>query len=74
MKHITKLTDEDALEVSKIFANGLHLSEESQIFQIKELLTSNKLYNHQTNIPGMRWYRAFKYLESKGYSIDEPNT
>ena len=73
IKPIAELTDEDALEVSKIWANGSHMSEESQIHGVKELLCSNLLYNRQTNISGIRWYRTFKYLESKNYIIEEKN-
>lgn len=68
---LSELTDEDALEVSKIWANGSHLSEKGQIHGVKELLCSNLLYNRQTNIPGIRWYRTFKYLESKNYIIED---
>lgn len=69
MKKITELTDIDALAVANIF--GSHLSDESKICECKELLTTNRLYNLQTNISGIKWYRAFKYLEAQGYQIED---
>ncbi len=71
MKSIEQLTDEDALEVSKLFGGAGHLCDDSRIAQTMELLTTNAFYNRQTNIAGINWYRAFKYLESKGYKIDK---
>jgi hypothetical protein len=70
MKQISELSNEDALHVSNLFGNVSHLSEESRIEQAKDLLCTNRLYNMQTNIPGICWYRALKYLENKGYCID----
>lgn len=71
MKKITELTDADALEVANIIGGANHLSEDSRIYQMKDLLTTNRLYNAQTNIFGISWFKAFKYLESKGYQIWE---
>jgi hypothetical protein len=70
-KELIELSDEDALEASKLLGGASHLSDNGQIFQAKELLTTNKFFNHQTNIPGIKWWRALKYLESKGYKIDK---
>lgn len=71
MKQLSELTDQDALKVSEILGGASHLSKEGQIHQCKELIATNNLYKQQTNIPGIKWYRALKYLESKGYQIDE---
>jgi hypothetical protein len=68
---LSELTDEDALEVSKIWGVGSGISDESIIFQVKQILTTNQLYNKVTNIPPIGWYRTFKYLESKNYIIEE---
>ncbi len=68
---LSELTDEDALAVAKLLGGASHLSDEGQIHQAKELITTNNLYRQQTNIPGIYWYRAFKYLESKNYIIEE---
>lgn len=71
MKNITELTDEDALKVFDIMGSGNPISDESKIFQIKDLLTTNKFYNQQTNLPGNTWLKIFKYLKSAGYSIGD---
>jgi len=68
--NIENLTDEHALEAANKLGGVSHLSDESKIHQAKQLLTTNQLYVGQTNINGINWYRAFKYLEQKGYEID----
>lgn len=70
-KPITELTDDDALAVFDILGNGGRaISNEAKIFEAKDLLATNRLYNAQTNIPGVYWYRVFNYLKSKGYKIE----
>lgn len=70
VRKLEEITDEHVLECSKIIGGNDHISDESKIYQFRELFCTNKLYNQQTNIPGIRWYRVFKYLESKGYIIE----
>lgn len=71
MRPIKELTDADALKVAELISGWPVMSDESKIHQVKDLIATNKLYNNQTNIPGMKWYRIFKYLESAGYIIDK---
>lgn len=71
MKQLSQITDKDALEVANLLGGASHLSEQGRIFQCKEIIATNKLYNTQTNIPGIGWYRAFAYLKSQGYKIGE---
>ena len=61
LTHIDKITDEHALELSKIIGGANHLSNESQIFQLKQLF--------KTNISASRWLKAFQYLYSKSYAL-----
>lgn len=68
MKSLKDLTNTDAFEVANIL--GSHLSDEGKIQEACELFTTNRLFNQQTNIPGIKWYRAFKYLENAGYTIE----
>jgi hypothetical protein len=69
MKSLQDITNADLIKISELLGGATHLSAEAQISQAKELFTTNRLYNQQTNIPGIRWYRAFKYLEQQGYDI-----
>ena len=68
MKHLETITDQEALKAIDIVGGASHLSNDSKIHQFKELMEGR--FNKQTNIPGIRWYRMFKYLESKGYKIE----
>ena len=69
LTHIDKITDEHALELSKIIGGANHLSNESQIFQLKQLFSSPNFYVNQTNISASRWLKAFQYLYSKSYAL-----
>ena len=66
---LNKLTDEDALAASKIMGGANHLSDKSQISQLKEIVCSNKLYNMQTNVSGANWFYLFQHLTLKGYAV-----
>lgn len=70
MKLICQLTDEDALEVANILGGVSELPSDSKIEHVRNLFCTNKLFCGQTNIPGIVWYRVFKYLESKEYHIE----
>lgn len=67
--NLSDITDEHALATSKILGGATHVSVESQIHQMREVLS--RRWNMQTNIPGIGWYRAWKYLQGLGYKIDE---
>lgn len=69
LKHISQISDEDAIEVSKIFGLG-HLSG-----AIKELILS--IFRTSINDSGTtsstngikNWLHVFDYLRSKGYAL-----
>lgn len=65
---LEEISDQDALKVAELLGGASHLSKESQISQVKKLLKQR--HNAVTNITGMSWYKAWKYLESNGYKID----
>lgn len=68
MKNLENITNFEAIEVAELLGSSSHLSDDSKIHQVKELL--ERRWNMQTNIPGIRWYRVWKYLEAQGYQID----
>lgn len=68
MKDISEITNEHCLIVADIFGNSRHISDESKIFQVKEVIS--KLHNGVTNISGYSWYKFFKFCEDNNYKID----
>lgn len=64
MRSICDITNVECIELAKIIGGADHISQESQIAQIKELL--NGIYTKQTNLPGIKWMRAGKYLNEIG--------
>ncbi len=71
LKPLPDISKKDALEVSKIIGGASHLSEESQISQVRDLLCSPNIYVNVTNISGIKWLLAFQYLELKGYDLPQ---
>lgn len=69
LKSVSDITDEDALQGSKLVGGASHLSDESQIFQFKQLFESPNFWTRQTNIPLVKSLRVFDYLRSKGYAL-----
>lgn len=69
MKKLTELSDKDALVIFEIIG-GPTISKEAKIFQVKDLLTTNKFYTTQTNITGNGWYKIFEFLRKNGYQIE----
>ena len=68
-RSIESLTDDELFNAAQILGGASHLSRESVIAQSKELLLSNRLYNGQTNIPGINWLRLAVYLQSIGIQL-----
>jgi len=66
---LSSISDEHAIEVAKVFGGIDHLSDESKIAQVKELICTNQLYTKQTNITGSRWGYVFQHLIKKGYAV-----
>lgn len=64
------MSDEDLLKVGEIIGGLSNVSNESNINYIKSHICTNKFYNAVTNIPGYKWYEAFEYIKSKGYTIE----
>jgi hypothetical protein len=69
-KKLEDLTDQDAIEIFHLTGGGSALTSESKIFQVKQLLTTNKFYTEQTNLPGKSWWKIFKFLLNQGYYWD----
>lgn len=69
LKLISNITDEDALKAVELLGNSSHLSEESQIFQFKQLFESPNFWVKQTNIPLNKSLLMFDFLRSKGYVL-----
>lgn len=69
LTHYEKISDEHALEVSRILGGASHLSKESQIVQLKDLLSSPNFYNKQTNVSASSWLKAFQYMQRNGYAL-----
>lgn len=67
-KSIKELRDDELLELANIMGQGSS-SDESLIFQYRDLLCTNKLYIAQTNITGIGWFRAFQKLQEWGYEV-----
>lgn len=69
LTHYQKISDEHALVVSRILGGASHLSKESQIAQLKDLLSSPNFYNKQTNVSASSWLKAFQYMQGVGYAL-----
>jgi len=69
MQNLDEISDTEAIVAANILGGADHITNESKIHQFKELMKGR--FNKQTNIPGQRWYRVFKYLERQGYKIEE---
>jgi hypothetical protein len=69
-KKLEDLTDEHAIEIFHLTGGGSALSHEAIVFQVKQILTTNKFYTEQTNLPGKSWWKIFKFLLNQGYYWD----
>ena len=69
LKDILKISNEDALQAVDLLGNSNHLSEESRIFQFKELFESPNFWVNQTNISLVKMLKVFDFLRSKGYAL-----
>ncbi len=69
LRKIEDITDNEALEVGKILPGASHLSNESIIAQVRDLLSSPNIYTKVTNIAGMSWNHLFQYLASIGVAL-----
>lgn len=67
LRPLSAVTDEEAQEAAEILGGASHISKEGQIRQFKELI--ERIYNMQTNIPGMRWIRLTVFLLSRGFDL-----
>jgi hypothetical protein len=67
VRPLSSITEEEAFEFSQIIGGASHLSRESQISQVKYLLTAK--WNAQTNISGAIWVLAFKFLLEKRFDL-----
>ncbi len=65
LREFADLTDAECLEGAIILANAGHLSDESKIYQFRELLSKNGFWNRQTNIPGSKWALLIAFLTKK---------
>lgn len=66
---LEKLSDAHALAIFNSLQDQ-NTTDESKIYQMKDLLTTNRFYNEITNIPGNGWWKIFSFLLSKGYYWD----
>jgi hypothetical protein len=66
LRKLNSMTEEELLKSANILGTCTHLSDYAKIAQAKELLTTNRLYNHQTNLPGIAWIRLTHYLTQQG--------
>lgn len=64
IRSVYEITDFECIELCKIIGGSDHISEKSKIAQVKELLKG--IHNKQTNIPGIKWMKAYKYFETIG--------
>src|ERR1700741_2755888 len=69
LKPISDISDEHALKVSELFGGASHLSKESQISQVKQVLSSPNFWINVTNITGASWLKVFQYLQFEGYDL-----
>jgi hypothetical protein len=67
LRKLTSILDEESVEAAEVLGGASHLSRDSQIHQVKELMRT--IYHKQTNIPGYRWMELTRYLLSKGFDI-----
>jgi hypothetical protein len=67
LRPLSDMTGDECIKVASILGVSSHLSNESKIFQVKELMAD--IFHKQTNIPGYRWMQLTKYLLSKGFDL-----
>jgi hypothetical protein len=65
LKRLSDMSEEDAISIAEILGGASHLTRDSQIHQVKELLTD--IHHKQTNVPGYRWMMLTVFLLKKGY-------
>lgn len=68
LKTLSSISDEDAIEVAGILGGSTHLSDESKIHQVNQLLNT-PFFTGQTNISASSWLNCFDFLRSKGYAL-----
>lgn len=66
---LSKISDEDAIEMANIIGNCSHISDESKVSQLNDLLSTPNFSNKQTNISASKWLVAFQTLTAKGYAL-----
>lgn len=71
LKPPSAIMDKDAICVSSLVGGASHLSDESQIYQAKQLFISPNFFVNQTNIKAFGWLQAFQYLQSEGYDLPQ---
>lgn len=69
LKQLSSISDEDALEVATLLGNCNHISDESKIYQAKDLIATPKFYTAQTNITANQWLKVIDFLRSRGYAL-----
>jgi len=69
LKPLSKISDEDALFGSSLLKGSSHLSNESRIYQFKQLFESPNFWVNQTNIPLNNMLVCFDFLRSKSYAL-----
>lgn len=67
LKPLSKITDEDAIEISKIFGWN-HYSDESKISQVRNFVIDCSNY-HSSNISSNENFNLIDFLRSKGYAL-----
>jgi hypothetical protein len=67
LRSLSDMTEEEAAEVADILGNASHLSKESKIAQVMEILP--RLLHMQTNVWGINWIKLTVYLLSKGFDL-----
>lgn len=69
LRPLSDMTDEEALKCGEILGGMSHLSNDSIIHQIKDLIGTNKLYTMQTNISGIKWIYLTPFLLKQSFDI-----
>ena len=67
LKSLSEITDEEAIEISKIFGWN-HYSDESKIHQVKNFVIDCSNY-HSSNISSNENFNLIDFLRSKGYAV-----
>jgi hypothetical protein len=71
VRQFSDLTDVECLSLSELTGCADHLSEQSQIHQVRELFQNNGFYNRQTNLPGRIWLKIIDYLRLIGIDVGD---